>query len=45
MGVIHAIVPDANPMTHKIKMRIRFNRGTKNIFPGMYAKVTLLNNQ
>ena len=40
-GVIHAIVPDANPMTHKIKMRIRFDRGTENIFPGMYAKVTI----
>ncbi len=43
IGIIHAIVPDANPMTHKIKMRIRFNRGPKNIFPGMYAKVTLKN--
>ena len=40
-GTIHAIVPDANPMTHKIKMRIRFKRGKKNIFPGMYAKVTI----
>jgi len=41
-GVIHAIVPDANPMTHKIKMRIRFNREEDlNIFPGMYAKVTI----
>ncbi|PTB88071.1 acriflavin resistance protein [cyanobacterium G8-9] len=40
-GIIHAIVPDANPMTHKIKMRIRFDRGTGNIFPGMYAKVTI----
>jgi len=40
-GVIHAIVPDANPMTHKIKMRIRFDRGDKNIFPGMYAKITI----
>jgi len=38
-GVIHAIVPDANPMTHKIKMRIRFDKGDMNIFPGMYAKV------
>ena len=37
VGIIHAIVPDANPMTHKIKMRIRFDRGVKNIFPGMYA--------
>jgi RND family efflux transporter MFP subunit len=41
MGVIHAIVPDANPMTHKITMRIRFDRGDKNVFPGMYAKVLL----
>jgi len=40
-GIIHAIVPDANPMTHKIKMRIRFDRGDKNIFPGMYAKVSI----
>ena len=40
-GVIHAIVPDANPMTHKIKMRIRFDKGEHNIFPGMYAKVSI----
>ena len=40
-GIIHAIVPDANPMTHKIKMRIRFDRGSDNIFPGMYAKVVI----
>ena len=40
-GVIHAIVPDVNPMTHKIKMRIRFDKGDLNIFPGMYAKVIL----
>ena len=43
IGVIHAIVPDANPMTHKIKMRIRFDKGMKNVFPGMYAKVTIKN--
>lgn len=42
-GIIHAIVPDANPMTHKIKMRIRFDWGTENIFPGMYAKVIIPN--
>ena len=42
VGVIHAIVPDANPMTHKIKMRIRFDRSkVENIFPGMYAKVKI----
>lgn len=41
VGTIKAIVPDANPMTHKIKMRISFDRGDKNIFPGMYAKVLI----
>jgi len=41
IGIIHAIVPDANPMTHKIKMRIRFDKGNKNVFPGMYAKVII----
>lgn len=40
-GFIHAIVPDVNPMTHKIKMRIKFDKGEQNIFPGMYAKVIL----
>lgn len=43
IGIIHAIVPDANPMTHKIKMRIRFDKGNKNVFPGMYAKVIIKN--
>jgi len=41
IGTIKAIVPDANPMTHKIQMRITFDRGDKNIFPGMYAKVII----
>lgn len=41
IGLIHAIVPDANPMTHKIKMRITFDKGDKNVIPGMYAKVTI----
>ncbi len=38
-GVIDAIIPDANPMTHKIKMRVTFDKKDENIFPGMYAKV------
>ncbi len=41
MGIIKAVIPDANPMTHKIKIRIDFDRGEENIFPGMYAKVSL----
>ena len=41
VGTIHAIIPDANPMTHKIKMRVSFDKGDLNIFPGMYAKVII----
>ncbi len=41
IGKIKAVIPDANPMTHKIKIRVSFDRKNKNIFPGMYAKVTL----
>ena len=41
IGTIAAIVPSANPMTHKIQMRITFDRGDQNIFPGMYAKVLI----
>ena len=41
IGTVHAIIPDANPMTHKIKMRISFDKGDKNVFPGMYAKVII----
>ncbi len=41
IGHIKAIIPDANPMTHKIRMRVAFEKGMSNIFPGMYAKVTL----
>ena len=44
IGTIVAIVPAANPMTHKIQMRISFDRGDKNIFPGMYAKVLIKDN-
>ena len=41
IGTIKAIVPDANPMTHKIRMRITFDKGDNNVFPGMYAKVVI----
>ncbi len=38
-GTVDAIIPDANPMTHKIKMRVTFDKKGENILPGMYAKV------
>jgi RND family efflux transporter MFP subunit len=41
IGTIKAIVPDANPMTHKIRMRITFDKGDHNVFPGMYAKIVI----
>ncbi len=41
IGTIKAIVPDANPMTHKIRIRISFDKGDHNVFPGMYAKVVI----
>jgi len=41
IGKVKAIIPDANPMTHKIKMRISFDKGDSNVFPGMYAKIVI----
>ena len=38
-GVISSIIPSSNPMTHKFKIKIKFDKGNKVIFPGMYAKV------
>jgi len=40
-GKIKAVIPDANPTTHKIQVRIAFDHTNKNIFPGMYAKVSI----
>lgn len=38
-GKIYSIIPNSNPMTHKFKMKIKFNFKNKSIYPGMYAKV------
>jgi len=40
-GTVKAIIPDANPMTHKINMRVHFDKTNDSIFPGMYAKVRI----
>jgi RND family efflux transporter MFP subunit len=40
-GIIEAIIPDANPMTHKIKMRVTFDKKDANIYPGMYARIVV----
>ena len=38
-GTIASIIPSSNPMTHKFKMKIKFNKRGKSIYPGMYAKI------
>ena len=40
-GRIKSVVPSANPMTHTFTIRVSFHKGTKKIFPGMYAKLKI----
>jgi RND family efflux transporter MFP subunit len=40
-GEISAIIPASNPMTHKFKIKIKFEKGKTFIFPGMYAKILI----
>lgn len=40
-GYIYSIVPNVNPMTHKIKIRIKFDRKNQRVLPGMYAKIDI----
>ena len=40
-GEIISIIPNSNPMTHKFKIKIKFDKQGKSVFPGMYAKVFL----
>ena len=39
VGKIYSIIPNSNPMTHKFKMKVKFKKKGKSIYPGMYAKV------
>lgn len=38
-GMIRSIVPSANPMAHTFKIIIDFFKDSKEIYPGMYAKI------
>ncbi|MBN2721306.1 MAG: efflux RND transporter periplasmic adaptor subunit [Campylobacterales bacterium] len=40
-GSISSIIPSSNPMTHKFTIKIKFNKGDVQIYPGMYAKVII----
>ena len=41
VGVISAIIPSSNPMTHSFKIKISFKNVYKSIYPGMYATVAI----
>ena len=38
-GNISAIIPASNPMTHKFKIKVTFDKKDAFVFPGMYAKI------
>ncbi len=40
-GEIVSIIPSSNPMTHKFKIKISFDRKGVSVYPGMYAKITI----
>ncbi len=40
-GIISSIIPSSNPMTHKFKMKIKFDMKGHSIYPGMYAKILI----
>ncbi len=40
-ATIKSIVPSANPMSHTFTIRIAFDKQGKDIFPGMYVKVSI----
>jgi len=42
-GVITAIIPSSNPMTHTFTIKIMFDSNSK-VYPGMYAKVFIETN-
>ena len=40
-GVIEAIIPNINTMTHSFVLKISFNKENFNIYPGMYSKISM----
>jgi RND family efflux transporter MFP subunit len=41
VGVISAIIPNSNPMTHTFKIKVSFKTNNKFVYPGMYATVSI----
>jgi RND family efflux transporter MFP subunit len=40
-GKISSIIPSSNPMTHKFKIKMQFDRKGHSVYPGMYAKILI----
>ncbi len=40
-GVISAIIPSSNPMTHTFRIKISFDKQGKIVYPGLYTKITI----
>ena len=40
-GIIEAIIPNINEMTHSFVLKISFNKENFNIYPGMYSKILI----
>ena len=40
-GTISAIIPSSNPMTHKFKLKIKFDHSAGNVYPGMYSEIVI----
>ena len=40
-GKVESIIPSSNPMTHKFKIKISFDYKGVDVYPGMYAEVSV----
>ena len=40
-GMITSIIPSSNPMTHKFKIKMKFDIKNHSVYPGMYAKILI----
>jgi multidrug resistance efflux pump len=42
VGEISSIIPSSNPMTHKFKIKMKFDSNeSSSVYPGMYAKIMI----
>ena len=41
VGIVSAIIPSSNPMTHTFKIKVSFKNTNRSIYPGMYATINI----